>query len=78
METYRARKTFIKKPQTYFAHIMGLPTSEKALALKLLGKSGIPAHIPKIPTNQAQLAYKLFKQLKKGIERAVQSSSIGI
>ncbi|MEX0315736.1 MAG: MobB family relaxase [Allomuricauda sp.] len=78
VETYGARKTFIKHPQKYFASIMGLPTNEKPMAFKLLGKSGANITFSKIPTNKAQLAYKAFKKLKKGIDKAIQSSSIGI
>ncbi len=78
VETYRARKAFVKHPPTYFANIMGLPTSERSMAIKLLGKSGANLPLANIPTNKAQLAYKAFKKLKKGLDRAIQSSSIGI
>ncbi len=78
VETYTARKTFIKNPHQYFASIMGLPTNQKSIALKLLGSSGIKMPLMNIPTNKVQLAYKLFKKLKKGIDRGIQSSSIGI
>ena len=78
VETYAARKTFIKHPKKYFASIMGLPTSEKAIAFRLIEKSGVNLSLLNIPTNQAQLAYKLFKQLKRGIDRGIKSGSIGI
>ena len=76
-ETYRARKEFIKNPNVYFAFLMKLPTNEKALAFKMVGKAGIPI-MPSIPATQAQLALKLFHRLRRGAEVAIKSSSIGI
>lgn len=78
VETYGARKLFIKNPEKYFASIMGLPTSQKAVAFKFLGKSGVKIPLMNIPTNKAQLAYKFFKKLKQTIDRGIQSSSIGV
>ncbi|MBW8244852.1 mobilization protein [Muricauda oceani] len=78
VETYRARKTLVKHPPTYFANLMGLPANERSAAFKLLAKTGINIPLANIPTNKAQLAYKLFKQLKKGIDRGIRSGSIGI
>lgn len=76
-ETYKARKDFIKNPKIYFASLMKLPTNEKALAFKLMGKSGIPI-MPSIPVTQAQVAMRIFNRLKRGAEVAIKSSSIGI
>ncbi|WP_031428444.1 MobB family relaxase [Flavimarina sp. Hel_I_48] len=76
-ETYKARKDFIKNPKIYFASLMKLPTNEKAIAFKLMRETGIPI-IPSIPTNQAQLALKVFNKLRKGLDVAIKSSSIGI
>ena len=76
-ETYQARKDFIKNPKIYFAALMKLPTNEKALAFKLLGKTGIPM-MPSIPVTQGQLAMKILKGLRRGAEVAIKSSSIGI
>ncbi|MEM6813005.1 MAG: MobB family relaxase [Bacteroidota bacterium] len=75
-ETYRAKKDFIKNPKLYFSVLMGLPKDEKAVAFKILGKSGVP--ILNVPTNKAQLAIKALRQLRKGMEVAIKSSSIGI
>ncbi|WP_298487042.1 MobB family relaxase [uncultured Maribacter sp.] len=75
-ETYQAKKDFIKNPKLYFSVLSGLPTNEKAAAFKILGKSGVP--VMNIPTNQAQLAIKAIKRLKKGVDIAIKSSSIGI
>ena len=76
-ETYKARKDFIKNPKIYFASLMKLPTNEKALAFKIMGKAGIPM-MPSIPVTQAQLAMKIFNRLRRGAEVAIKSSSIGI
>ena len=76
-ETYTARKDFIKNPKIYFSSLMKLPTNEKALAFKIMGKAGIPM-IPSIPVTQAQLAMKIFNRLRRGAEVAIKSSSIGI
>ncbi|OBX25798.1 hypothetical protein LX77_03678 [Gelidibacter algens] len=76
-ETYQARKDFIKDPKIYFAALMKLPTNEKALAFKLMGKAGVPM-MPSIPVTQGQLAMKIFKGLRRGVEVAIKSSSIGI
>ncbi|MGJ8762048.1 MAG: MobB family relaxase [Polaribacter sp.] len=77
VETYVARKDFLKNPKIYFASLMKLPTNEKALAFKILGKAGIPM-LPTIPLTQAQLALKIFNKLRRGAEVAIKSSSIGI
>jgi transposase len=78
VETYQARKTLVKQPQKYYANILGLPTNEKALALKLLGKSGLHTPLANIPTNKVQLVLKAIKQIKHGIGKAIESGSIGI
>ena len=76
-ETYKARKDFIKNPKIYFASLMKLPTNEKAIAFKVMRESGIPM-MPSIPVNQAQLTLKLFNKLRRGVDVAIKSSSIGI
>lgn len=76
-ETYKARKDFVKNPKIYFASLMKLPTNEKAISFKLMRETGIPI-MPSIPTNQAQLALKVFNKLRKGLDVAIKSSSIGI
>lgn len=78
VERYQSRKTLKVDPKLYFSMLSGLPTHEKAVAFKLLAKSGVNTELLNIPTNKVQLAYKAFMKLKQGIERAVQSSSIGI
>ena len=76
-ETYKARKDFIKNPKVYFASLMKLPTNEKAIAFKMMRESGVPM-LPSIPVSQAQLAMKVFNRLRRGVEVAIKSSSIGI
>ncbi|MDR5591643.1 MobB family relaxase [Christiangramia sp. SM2212] len=77
VETYNARKEFIRNPKSYFSALMKLPTSEKAMAMRILKQTGMPI-MPSIPTSQAQLALKVFNRLRKGLDIAVKSSSIGI
>ncbi|UMB54185.1 DUF5712 family protein [Lutibacter sp. A64] len=78
VETYTARKTFIKNPDKYFASIMGLPTNQRAIAFKLLNKTGMNTAMMNIPTNKVQLVLKAIKQLKRVLHKGIQSSSIGI
>ena len=76
-ETYKAKKTFVKNPSLYFSALLKLPANEKALAFKIISKSGLPA-ILCIPISQAQIALRVFKRLRRGVEVAIKSSSIGI
>ncbi|MEY8781123.1 MobB family relaxase [Allomuricauda sp. XS_ASV26] len=78
VETYTARKTFLKDPKLYFSIITKLPTNEKAVAFKLLQKSRVNTSLLSIPTNKLQLTMKAINQLKKGIGKAIESGSIGI
>ena len=75
-ESYKSKKDFIKNPKLYFTTLLGLPASEKAVAFKMLAKSGVP--IASIPTNQVQLALKTIRTLKRGVDVAIKSGSIGI
>jgi hypothetical protein len=75
-ESYKSKKDFIKNPKLYFTTLLGLPASEKAIAFKILAKSGVP--ILSIPTNQVQLALKTIRTLKRGVDVAIKSGSIGI
>jgi hypothetical protein len=76
-ESYKAKKDFLKNPKTYFSVLSKLPANEKALAFKIIGKSGLPLP-PNIPLSKAQLALRVFKRLRRGAEIAIKSSSIGI
>ncbi|WP_166961919.1 MobB family relaxase [Yeosuana marina] len=75
-ESYKSKKDFIKDPKLYFTTLLGLPGSEKAIAFKILAKSGVP--MASIPTNKVQLALKTIRYLKQGIQVAIKSGSIGI
>src|SRR5680860_1167877 len=76
VETYAAKKDFVKNPGRFYAGLIGLPTREKDVAFKLLRSTGMK--IPNIPVNQHQVAMKIIKSLQKGIGRAVRSSGIDI
>jgi hypothetical protein len=78
VESYTARKIFVKNPKLYFSILSGLPTNERAIAFKLLSKSGVNTSLLNIPTNQVQLALKALQRLKQGIGKAIESGSIGI
>ncbi len=75
-ESYTSKKDFIKNPKLYFSTLLGLPASEKAIAFTMLGKSGVP--LASIPTSKVQLALKTIRYLKRGVEVALKSGSIGI
>ncbi len=77
VESYQSRKEFINNPKLYFSALMKLPTNEKAIAFKILRETGMPMP-PGIPTNKAQLAIKVFNRLRKGVDIAIKSSTIGI
>lgn len=76
VETYYSRKIFTKDPKVYFTAILGLPTGEKAFAFKLMREAGVP--IPNIPTNKVHLALNVIQKLKRGVDIAIRSGSIGI
>ncbi len=78
VETYEARKSYLKDPHRYFAHLLGLPTNERSAAFKILGKAGVRVPQVNIPTNKVQMALKTIKQFKKAMDLARSSSSIGI
>jgi len=75
-EQYQTRKLLRSNPKQFMAQLMGMPLSERAAILKLMGKSGMT--IPNVPTNVAQLGLRAAKVIKKGMGKAIKSSSIGI
>lgn len=78
VETYKARKALLKDPKLYFSMLSGLPTNQRAIAFKLLGKTGLNTSSLNIPTNKVQLVIKAIKKIKRGVDVAIKSSSIGI
>ncbi|RNL90311.1 mobilization protein [Sinomicrobium pectinilyticum] len=78
VESYKARKTFLNDPKLYFSTITKLPTNERAVAFRLLQKSGVNTALLSIPTNKIQLTIKAINALKKGIGKAIESGSIGV
>ena len=76
VETYKAKKVLVKDPILFRMLLGDLPSSEKAVALKLLSKTGM--RVPTIPTNKVQLALKIFHRLRRGMKRAMEAGSIGI
>ncbi|MDT7828385.1 MobB family relaxase [Pricia sp. S334] len=78
VETYGARKTYLKNPHKYFARLLDLPTSERSAAFKILGKAGVKMPIVSIPTSKVQVALKTIKKFKRAMDVARSSGSIGI
>ena len=78
VETYTARKTFIKDPHRYFARLLKLPTNERSAAFKLLGKAGVNIPNLNIPKSKVELALKTVKHFKKAMDTARNAGSIGI
>lgn len=74
VESYEARKTFIKHPQKYYSHLNSLSVPEKRIAFMLLSKTGISMPHLNISPNQVSFA---LKQLKKALSVGIRSSSIG-
>ncbi len=76
IETYMARKQRVYEPKKFYAHLLGLPTRERQITLKLLRETGI--QIPVVPTNQMQLSMQLYKRIERAIQIAERSVSIEI
>ena len=74
VESYEARKTFIKYPQKYYSHLNSLSVPEKRIAFMLLGQTGISIPHLNLAPNQVSFA---LRQLKKALSVGVRSSSIG-
>lgn len=78
VETYQGRKAYVQDPYQYFAKLLQLPTNERSAAFKILDKAGV--YVPKldIPKGKVDLALKTLKQMKRAMDLARSSSSIGI
>lgn len=79
VESYGGRKTLGSNPYLFFAKVAGLPTNEKSMALKLLGKSGVKLPLPpQIPKSKLEVMLKALAQIKKSIETARGAGGIEI
>ena len=74
--SYKSKKDRIKNLRLYFTTLLGLTSSEKAIAFTMFAKSGVP--IESIPTSQVQLALKTTRYLKYGVDVTIKSGSKGI
>ena len=74
VESFQARKTFIKNPSAYYAHLNTLTMAEKKLAFAILAQTGI--NLPQLSFTPNQVSFAL-KQLKKALEVGIRSSTIG-
>ena len=74
VESYSARKAFVKDPKKYYAQLALLSPAEKRIAFMIMGKAGI--NIPHLNISQSQVSFAL-KQIKKALGVGIRSSSIG-
>ena len=74
VESYQARKSFIKNPSHYYTHLNGLSTAEKRVAFGILRQAGLG--IPHLNLSPNQISFAL-KQMKKALQIGIRSSSIG-
>ena len=73
VESYEAMKTLKKDPTKYYRQLYALPPKEKSAALSIQKQAHVPLP-PNLSFNQISL---LLKQIKKGIDKGLESSSIG-
>ncbi|MEM6895634.1 MAG: MobB family relaxase [Bacteroidota bacterium] len=78
VETYQGRKAYVQDPYKYFARLLQLPTNERSAAFKILRKAGVRVPTANIPKGKMDLALKTLKQMKRAMDLARSSSSIGI
>ena len=74
VESYQARKSFIKNPSHYYTHLNGLSIAEKRVAFGILRQAGVD--IPHLNFSPNQVSFAL-KQIKKALQIGIRSSSIG-
>lgn len=73
VESYSAKKTFIKDSQSFYTNVQQLPPAEKKAAFLIMNQSG--RGIPQLNISPGQISFA-FKQVKKALEIGVRSSSI--
>jgi hypothetical protein len=76
VERYESRKLLGKHPDRFFKALLGLPASEKAIALRALAASGV--RLPMLPANAPALALKIVKRVRHSVQRALSAGSIHI
>lgn len=76
VERYETRKLLSTHPQRYFKTLLGLPSTEKAMAYKALAAAGV--RLPMPPTGGHDLALKALKRVRKSVQKAISSASIHI
>ena len=76
VERYASRKLLSRHPDRYFKALLGLPASERAIAMKALTKAGV--RLPSFPTTAPEVALKALKQIRKSAIRALSAGSIQI
>ena len=74
VESYSARKVFIKDPQKYYGQLGLLSPTEKRIAFSIMGKTGIDIPHLNIPRSQVSFA---LKQIRRALGVGIRSSSIG-
>lgn len=74
VESYQARKIFSKDPKQYYSHLHGLTPAQKRLAFTILKQADL--NIPNLNISPGQFSFAL-KQVRKALEIAIRSSSIG-
>lgn len=74
VESYNAKKAFVKDPKIFYSKLQLLSPGEKKIAFAILNESGL--RIPNLNLTQSHISFAL-KQLNKALGMAVRSSSIG-
>lgn len=74
VESFEAKKTFIKNPSEYYSHLSRLSIAEKRIAFGILKQSGFS--VPTLNFSPGQTSFAL-KQIKKAIGLGIRASSIG-
>lgn len=73
VESYSAKKTFVKDSHSFYTKLQQLPPAEKKAAFVIMNQSG--RRIPQLNISPGQVSFAL-KQVKKALGIAVRSSSI--
>lgn len=73
VESYSAKKTFIKDSHSFYTKVQQLPPAEKKAAFLIMNGSG--RRIPQLNISSGQISFAL-KQVRKALEIGVRSSSI--